>query len=272
VHGLYHLDGLAARLARRRPYVVHLQGMPVRRSLIGRPVQRRLFRASVSGAAALITVSRAAADALRVEFGLPARPLLNGVDTAMFASGSAGVARTDTPSVLFPGDPADVRKRLDLLVQAVAALRQAGDDVTLLIAAPVRNPDIRRRVVEQLDGAVEFLDIATPDAMPAAYGRAWITCAPAVREAFGLVIVESLATGTPVVAVRDGGVTEVLREPSWLAEPDDAVSLATAIRQALTAAGDAGSPAHCRALAAPFDWSVRGPAFEELYADVVTTP
>ena len=43
----------------------------------------------------------------------------------------------------------------------------------------------------------------------------------AIREAFGLVFVESMATGVPAVGVDDGGVPEVVSNPRWLARPDD---------------------------------------------------
>jgi glycosyltransferase involved in cell wall biosynthesis len=104
--------------------------------------------------------------------------------------------------------------------------------------------------------------------MSRAYRRCWITCLPAVQEAFGLVIVESLASGRPSVAIRDGGVPEILGSgpgAAWLAEPDDPDSLASAITAALSFSERPEAAEVCRRMAAPFDWSVRGPELVALY-------
>jgi glycosyltransferase involved in cell wall biosynthesis len=265
IHGMFHLDGVAARLSGRRPYLVHIQGMPLRANLERRRVHRTLFRPSIQGAAAVIAVSRAAADALASEFGIEATPILNGVFTDDFRRGSAGIERSPDPTILFPGAPDDQRKRLDLLIDAVDRLGPAWPGLRLQIAAPV--PDTTRAKLEaRLGPAVVFLAVPNPSAMAATYAGAWVTCLPAVREAFGLVVVESLASGTPAVAVDDGGVPEVLGEPDWLAPPDDGDGLAAALDRALRAsAEDPAITDRCRALASPFDWSVRGPQFEALY-------
>jgi len=254
-------------LARQKPYVLHVQGMPRRASLAHRPVHRRLFGPSLAGAAAVIAVSQAAADCLLDEFGLPAVALHNGVYTTDFATAGAAVARSEHPSVLFPADPDDERKRLPVLTAAVRRLQPSWPGLTLTVAAP---PSERTRA-RLLDGdgpPTELLDVRDPGTMAAVYARAWVTCLPAVREAFGLVLVESLAAGTPAVGVRDGGVPEVLTERAWLAEPDDVDSLAAALDRALRAAQEPGVAERCARLAAPFDWSVRGPAFEALYRQV----
>ena len=258
VHGLYHLDGVAGR-ASGRPHLVHVQGMPSRAVLERRRVHARLLGPSVAKAARVVAVSRAAATALEAELGIPAVALHNGVWTDAFAAGG-GMARADRPTVLFPGDPADPRKRLGVLVDALTRL----PDVRLAVAAPCDPGPLRARLGDRVDA----LDVGDPAAMPAAYGRAWVTCLPAVREAFGLVLVESLAAGRPAVAVDDGGVPEVVQERSWLAPPDDPAALAVALERALDDAAHVATAERCRTMAAPFDWSVRGPAFEALYAEV----
>ena len=59
-------------------------------------------------------------------------------------------------------------------------------------------------------------------------------CTPCWEEPYGLVVAEALATGTPVAAFRRGGIPGILDETCGvLAEPDDAESLAQAIRGAL---------------------------------------
>jgi phosphatidylinositol alpha-mannosyltransferase len=266
VHGLFHLDGVAARWS-GAPFAVHVQGMPRRRNIDRRPVHRRLVGPSFRAAGAITAVSEAAARALHDELGWPAVALPNGVFVDEFAALAGGVVRTAEPSILFPGDPADPRKRLGVLVEALVVLRRRWPDVVLQVAAPV-TAELAARI-RASDPGVVLLDLRDPDAMATAYAGSWVACLPAVDEAFGLVIVEAMACGRPAVAVADGGVPEVLGEPRWLAAPDDPASLAAALDRALTdAAGGLGTEARCRELAAGFDWSRRGPRFEELYDEL----
>lgn len=268
VHGMYHLDGVAARLARSRPYVVHVQGIARRVALSGKPVQRRLFHASIARAGSVVVVSEAARRSLREEFGVDAAVLYNGIDTRPFVRARDESARTDGPSVLFPGDPEDARKRIDVLTEALNRLAPRWPGLQLVVASRAASATVAR-VRKASDVPVEFLSVSSATDMPQAYARSWVTCNPAVREAFGLVFVESMATGVPAVGVDDGGVGEVVSEPRWLARPDDVVSLAAALDRALTDAGDPQTVIECQRRATAFDWSVRGPAFEMLYAELV---
>lgn len=271
VHGLFHLDGVAARLARpatgRIPYIVHVQGMPRRQNLERLRLHRWLFGPSVRRAAAVLAVSTAAAEALEEELGVKATSFHNGVYTDAYGS----VRFEDRPSrpvVFFPADPGDPRKRLDLLVDAVTRLDRPWRECRLAVAgdAPAETAERARR---RLGDRVRFLGALDEEAMIRAYAGAWVTCLPAVREAFGLVVVESLAAGRPCVAVRDGGVPEILGDSPWLAEPDDADTLAEAITAALAASEDGQTVEVCRRMARPFDWSVRGPELIRLYRSLV---
>lgn len=270
VHGLFHLDGVAARLARpvtgRIPYMVHVQGMPRRENLERTRAHRLLFGPSVAGAAAVLAVSEAAARALEEELGVPARGFHNGVFTDAYGGAAFG-DRAGEPTVFFPADPADPRKRIDVLVEAVTRLDGRWSTTRLAVAGDPP-PELARRLRARLGDRVDCLGALDEAAMAKEYARAWVACLPAVREAFGLVVVEALASGRPCVAIRDGGVPEILdsgRGSAWLAEPDDADSLAASLSVALADSESPGTVELCRALAGPFDWSVRGPALVDLY-------
>lgn len=274
IHGMFHLDGVAARLARpltgRVPYIVHVQGMPRRENLDRLKAHRVLFGPSVRRADAVLAVSDAAARALQEEFGVEARPFHNGVFSNAYR-GTRFEERSSDPTVFFPADPGDRRKRIDLLAEAMTCLDAPWQSARLAVAGHPP-PDLAERVKSRLGDRVEFLGVLDEAGMAGAYARTWVTCLPAVREAFGLVVVESLASGRPCVAIRDGGVPEILgagKSEAWLAEPDDVDSLASAICRALADSEGADMVEVCRQMAHPFDWTVRGPELLGLYHELV---
>jgi glycosyltransferase involved in cell wall biosynthesis len=132
----------------------------------------------------------------------------------------------------------------------------------LLEAAP---PEARERT--------EVLDLGTPD-LGAVYGRAWATVLPSVYEAFGLVLVESLACGTPVVAADHSALPELVTpETGALAEPEDPHSLADACRRALALARAPSVSERCRRAAEPYDWDTGvAPRAEALYEGRAPSP
>jgi glycosyltransferase involved in cell wall biosynthesis len=82
------------------------------------------------------------------------------------------------------------------------------------------------------------------------------------------VIVESLSTGTPVVAMRSGGPPEIVDRPDVgrLATPGDVGSLARSICEVIDLAGDAATPGRCAVQARRWDWmETIGPMHERVY-------
>jgi glycosyltransferase involved in cell wall biosynthesis len=63
---------------------------------------------------------------------------------------------------------------------------------------------------------------------------------PSLTEAFGVVFLEAMAAGVPVVGSRVGGIPEVIEDQvsGVLAEPEDAAALSAAISACLARAGE----------------------------------
>ena len=107
---------------------------------------------------------------------------------------------------------------------------------------------------------------ADRDALVRLYRSAWVTVLPAFREAFGLVVVESLACGTPVVGMRDGGaVPALIGEEHLIAEPDPR-SLAQTLLRALEAEPD---PAASRRRAEQYSIERCAERYESLYEELL---
>ena len=97
--------------------------------------------------------------------------------------------------------------------------------------------------------------------------------APALgQESFGLVLVEAMAAGVPVVASNITGYREIVRDgiDGLLVPPGDAAALASAMGSALDDGALADRMrAGGRERAARFDWSTVAPEIEHAYADAL---
>ena len=103
-------------------------------------------------------------------------------------------------------------KGLDLLVETAAQM-EAGDEGVRMMVVGGGGPgepetDRVRRLAEdrQVDDLIEFVGRVDQEQLPLYYNAADVCLVPSYYESFGLVALESMACGTPVVASRVGGL------------------------------------------------------------------
>lgn len=170
----------------------------------------------------------------------PMEILHNVVDEETFSAALAGEPR-DPDQILFVGLVRRV-KGLDILVRALARLVARRPRLRLLVLggafyrAYQRDHDEVRRIAGELGVAtsITFGGEASPREVSAAMRRSALLVVPSRRETFSAVTVESLASGTPVVATRCGGPEEILTpETGLLVPPEDPDALAAAIDDVL---------------------------------------
>jgi D-inositol-3-phosphate glycosyltransferase len=142
-----------------------------------------------------------------------------GVDTELFAPCDPTEARTALglgggPLLLYVGRLEPI-KGLDTLLGAVARLQARGRGVRLLVVggeaderADGHQAHLRRRVAALgLADAVRFVGPQPQPDLRVYYNAADITVLPSHYESFGMVAMEAMACGRPVVASRVGGLT-----------------------------------------------------------------
>jgi len=122
------------------------------------------------------------------------------------------------------------RKRVELLLRAAALLVSRLPELEVRIVGG--GPDAERlyRLTRELhlEGTVNWVGNATADALASEYNQADVFCLPSVQEGFGIVFLEAMAAGKPIVAARAAAVPEVVQH-GLLVEPDNSESLAEAI-------------------------------------------
>ncbi len=265
VHALTPTAALAGRLA-GRPTVYSVLGHPSPEQLPVAAVPRRLFVAAARSATVTAALSQASQQALAATTGRVGLVLPPGVRLERFPP--AADPRCGPPRLLFSASLHDRRKRLDLVLGAVdrlldrhpqlrLALSGQGDAAAALAGCP---PRVR--------AVVDPLGPGDPDEVPGRYRQATVTVLPADHEAFGLVLVESLASGTPVVCGPGGGMAEIVTPAvGRVAAASTAGAVAEAVDQAIALAGQLSTSARCVQRAADWDWDgVVGPAHRRLYA------
>jgi glycosyltransferase involved in cell wall biosynthesis len=165
----------------------------------------------------------------------------NGVHPAMLAGddadGRAEISRLAGPprgdELLHVGSTI-ARKRIDVLIEAFAVARRRRPSLTLLRAGGPLTEEQRGLAARLgVTDAIVDLPVLTPRALAALYRRAIITLLPSDLEGFGLPVIESLASGTPVLASRIGALVEVGGSAVAYAEPGKAASWSEAIDRLL---------------------------------------
>jgi glycosyltransferase involved in cell wall biosynthesis len=124
------------------------------------------------------------------------------------------------------------RKRVEFLLQAAAVLQDRLPELEIRIVGggmeESRLRDLWSRL--RLEKTVRWLGDVTLRQLAAEYHRADVFCLPSVQEGFGIVFLEAMAAGKPVIACRSAAVPEVVKY-GYLVEPENAEALAAGIER-----------------------------------------
>lgn len=178
-----------------------------------------------------------------------------GVDPAMFFPRDKEVCRrelgNDAPNVVFAVARMDPLKGIETLLRAMALVfeqhpERRADTAVLIGGGPSEDGDTAsqeelarlRALAERLDLAPQtrFVGALNQGQLPAYYGAADVCVVPSFYESFGLVAVEAMACGTPVVVSDVGGLALTVRDEvdGLKAPPGDAARFAEQIGRLLT--------------------------------------
>src|SRR5918997_6788365 len=288
VHAHYWLSGWVAELARRyweTPFVqmfhttAHMKNAVAEHADRETDLRLQTEKRLLTLADGIIAANPDERADLIWRMGVPTEKVCTippGVDLELFQPRSRASSRSeigigpDERIVLFVGR-IDPIKGIDTLIDAAEIMlstRSVEPAPTFLIVGGDLGPDgapvgpladvansIERRGIA---ASFRLVGSQPQDQLPVFYAAADVVAVPSRYESFGLVAVEALACGKPVVASRVGGLRFTIDEGTtgFLVKPQSPPALAEALEQILTDETlRAGMSAAARPSVARYDWS-----------------
>ena len=200
-----------------------------------------LERVHVRRAAGVLATSRYAASRIGTDYGVPLSRIAvvpEPIDLGRWEKALGPVVPRPAArgSILCV---AHLYPRKDVATLLAAMTRLKSDSALKIIGTGPERARLERRARDLgLDGRVAFLGHVSFERLAAEYRGADVFCLPSRQEGFGIVFLEAMAAGLPVVAARAAAVPEVVEdgECGILVPPGDADALSTALDRLL---GDA---------------------------------
>jgi glycosyltransferase involved in cell wall biosynthesis len=257
----FDLDGFHYGRAKTAPYVANIKGVIADELTNERGIVRGLLRVqaaferlAVHRADVVVATSQYSRNRIGETYAIPADkivivPELIDLKAWAEALGEPAADQAEPPAILTVAHMYP-RKNLGALMKAYAHLRDARVPFQGWVVGegPCRNAWERLRDSLDLKDRVTLLGTIPRRDLVDRYRRAAIFCLPSRQEGFGIVFLEAMACGKPIIAARAAAVPETVAdgETGLLVDPDDSQALARAMARLLAdadlrrAMGEAG--------------------------------
>lgn len=282
----FDIDGFAVAGRAGPPYVCSVKGVIAEELLHERGAVRRLLwslsrleRRNARRAPLVLTTSDYCRRRIGQHYGVPptkVRLVPEGIDLARWRRllAAPGGPEREGQTILCVARQYP-RKHVADLLRAFASVRRTFPAARLVLIGDGPEHPRLRALAERLDlGASARLLGGLPDddEVVSWYRRAGIFCLPSVQEGFGIVFLEAMAAGLPIVASSAAAIPEVVPDgrAGTLAPPGDVGALAAALADLLAspqrrrAYGDAGAEHVVR-----YDWDNVAGQFLAAVADQI---
>ncbi|ACS32942.1 glycosyltransferase family 4 protein [Thermococcus gammatolerans] len=230
------------------------------------------FRYYLGNPHRIIAVSRASKEFMRRFTRIPIEVIQNGVNVDFF---DVPLSKEEAKEKLGLGERVilyvgrlEPRKGISTLINAMKHV-----DGTLLIAGQGSMLPLLRERAKLLGVSkkVKFLGVVEYSRLPLYYRASDVFVLPSLSEAFGIVLLEAMASGTPVIGTKVGGIPEIIDGCGLLVPPGNAKELANAINLVLNnqSVERRLSRLGKRRVEKVYDWNVVVRKIEALYREVL---
>ncbi len=234
---------------------------------------KAMFKGVVKRATRFHAISEFTRHCLQKEFNKESEIIPLPVNTELFTL--CGEKDLNHPRILCTAALSTGRKRTGILLNAFELLLEKVPNAILQLSGHI-DEDTKRKLIQSVSSrtrmAIDMKGVVNDKDLPTLYRDATITVFPSINEPFGMVTVESLASGTPVVGTRSGATPEILTDPKigvLFDHSDGAEGLCDAMIRGIELAKDPATPARCRAFAEQYSWKVVGPRYEQMYYNIL---
>jgi glycosyltransferase involved in cell wall biosynthesis len=239
----------------------------------------KIHRRAMRNADQVITLSQFMRDCIRERYRRTAIVLPPPVDLERFTwSAERDHSR---PVIACAAALDDERKGVRLLMRAFNLVKRNRPECRLHLCSR-STQNLRSDLLELVEPAyredVWFMPDSALGDLPRAFVEASVTVLPSISEWFGMVVVESMATGTPVVCTRHGALPELITHDGVgrLFDPGEIVDgqatnvkgLAQALLETLDLSQLPETARACRTEAAKYSWDRIGPMLENIYSEL----
>lgn len=216
-----------------------------------------------------IAVSAAARDYVSQYFPANYTIIPNGIDVGRFSEPLPKIPGLDgRPTILYVGRFEEQRKGFRTMLEAMPLVLTAFPDARLVVVGK-GDADLFSDLLAEVAGSVEFTGYVSAADLPRYYQSCTVYCAPSSgQESFGVVLLEAMAAGAPIVASRCAGYSAVLTHgrEGFLVEPRVPAALAVSLVRVLSDAALRGEMVrHGRMTAKRYDWPIVTARVEALY-------
>jgi glycogen synthase len=199
----------------------------------------------------------------------------NGIDPAWWRSGDPGPIDSDAPALILTWGRVQFEKGFQVLARAISTLRARRVGLECIIAGRGSYlPELQSQLdIEGVSDVVTLPGFLSDHELRDTIHRAACVVIPSLYEPFGVVALEALAGGAPLIVADTGGLAELVggTGSALLFEPGNAEQLAGRIEQLL---GDPDLAARMRAagvelLEATYTWDAIAARTRDVYLDVL---
>lgn len=181
-----------------------------------------------------IAVSESAREFVSQYFEGPYSIVPNGIDPLRFSNGVEPFpwASDGVPRILFVGRFNESRKGFKYLLRALPLVQQQFPNARLMVVGPGDPSRVAGMIERNRIRGIDFVGQVSKEDLPRYYASSTIVCAPSVEgESFGIILLEAMASGKPLVASHIPGYAGVVthERDGLMVPPQDSQALALGV-------------------------------------------